>query len=143
MDIKKIGTYVIFLALLAISVVIAIWFYYKYIAKPVTSAPSPSPTTPPNSPQNPICNTAQLAQGYTVVDGVCTPPSTTPPSSTTDPNIGKEAYAGTSGTLYNLQGGVVKQFVAQDDLGKVTGVDGNYFILDNVNKVDSTLVMTR
>jgi len=117
MDTKKIITYVIFLALLAVSIFLAYWFYQKYMQKDVQSTPSSGSTTPAPAPA--------------------------PETTTADPNIGKEAYAGTAGTLYDLAGNKVKDFVANDDLGKITDVKDQTFILDGKNTVDISLVLTR
>lgn len=114
---KKILTISIFLVLLVISVFAAYWYYNRYMKKPDVAAPT-VPST----------------------DNTTTPTVETTP---TDANIGQEAYAGVALTVYDLSGAKVKDVQAGADIGKVTGVKDNDFIIDGKYLVSMANVITR
>lgn len=116
---KKILTITIFLSLLVVSVFAAYWYYNKYMKKPDT-APQLAPSTDTTPAPAPV---------------------ETP--STTDANVGKEAYAGVALTVYDFTGTKAKDVQAGADIGKVTGVKGTDFIIDEKYLVSMSNVITR
>lgn len=130
MNYKRIGSIVIFLVLLAISVVLGFAYWNTYLRKKdvVTPEPTPTPDTGDNTD-----NTGN---------------DTPPVNDTADPNIGMDAYAGLPATLYNIDlTATVKNLNAGEYIGKITGnkeVSGvPYFIIDGQYLVSKGLVVAR